>query len=145
MWAYLATGGLWESTDFGSHWTRVREGNVLFPVAVRADSATRLLGVDVSGVVTSLDGGRSWEPLSGPPTSPIIALAASTDGSIVYAGSPDGLFRSGDGGRSWTPSPYKGSAFAVAASADGRVVALVSRETEFFRSEDGGVTWSGPD
>ena len=33
MWAYLAIGGLWESIDSGAHWTRVREDNVLFPVA----------------------------------------------------------------------------------------------------------------
>jgi photosystem II stability/assembly factor-like uncharacterized protein len=144
MWAYLATGGLWESTDFGSHWTRVREDNVLFPVAVRAGSTTRLLGVDVNGLVASPDGGRSWQPLSKPPTYPLTALAASADGTVLYAGAPDGLFRSGDGGRSWVPTAYEGSAFAVATTADGRVVGVVSRETEFFRSDDGGATWPGP-
>jgi photosystem II stability/assembly factor-like uncharacterized protein len=144
MWAYLATGGLWETTDFGSHWTRVREDNVLFPVAVRAGSATRLLGIDVNGLVSSSDGGRSWQPLSMPPTYPMTAFAASADGMVLFAGSPDGLFRSGDGGRSWAPTAYAGSAFAVATTVDGGVVAVVSRETEFFRSDDGGATWHGP-
>jgi photosystem II stability/assembly factor-like uncharacterized protein len=144
MWAYLAIGGLWESTDFGSHWTRVREDNVLFPVAVRADSQTTLIGVDVSGLVASSDGGRSWQPLTSPPTFPMTAFAASTDGTVLYAGSSNGLFRSGDGGRSWAATAYDGSAFAVATTADGGVVALVSRETEFFRSDDGGATWPGP-
>lgn len=144
MWAYLATGGLWESTDFGAHWSRVREDNVVFPVALRPGAATTLLGVDASGLVSSPDGGRSWSTLGAPATYPMTSLAATPDGSTIYAGSPDGLFRSGDGGRTWSATGYKGSAFAIATSADGKTVALVSRETDFFRSNDGGATWPGP-
>lgn len=144
MWAYLATGGLWESGDFGGHWTRVREDNVLFPVAVADGTGTRLLGVDATGLVTSIDGGRAWASLGTPPTYPMTSLAATSDGRTIYAGSPDGLFRSDDGGRSWAATAYQGSAFAVATSTDGRIVAIVSRETEFFRSPDRGATWPGP-
>ncbi len=144
MWAYLATGGLWESTDFGAHWTRVREDNVLYPTAVSAGGITRLFGVDVNGLNVSDDGGRTWTLLGAPPTYPMTGFAASADGSIVYAGAPDGLYRSGDGGRSWGKTGYDGSAFAVATSADGQTVAVVSRETEFYRSVDGGSTWPGP-
>lgn len=144
MWAYLATGGLWESTDFGAHWARVREDNVIYPLAVRDGSSTRLLGVDGSGMVTSTDGGRTWATLGSPPTFPMTSLAATPDGRTIYAGAPDGLFRSDDGGRTWSATSYKGSAFAVATSADGQTVAVVSRETEFFRSSDRGATWSGP-
>lgn len=144
MWAYLATGGLWESEDFGRHWDRVRDDNVLFPLAVRAGSLTRLLGVDASGLVTSDDGGRSWSTLSTPETFPMTALAATPDGRVIYAGSPDGLFRSPDGGRTWIATGYRGAAFAIATTDDGETVAVVSRETAFFRSSDGGSTWPGP-
>lgn len=144
MWAYLATGGLWESTDAGAHWVQVRPDNVLFPLAVREGSATRLLGVDASGLVTSTDGGRTWTPRGSPPTYPMTSLAATPDGRTVYAGAPDGLFRSDDGGRTWAATAYKGSAFAVATSTDGTSVAVVSRETEFFRSSDRGSSWPGP-
>jgi len=143
MWAYLAVGGLWESTDFGAHWTRVREDNVLFPFAVRQGSTTALLGIDATGLVGSSDGGRSWVTIGRPPTYPMTSLAATLDGGTIYAGSPDGLFRSVDGGRTWTDTAYRGSAFATATSADGKTVVLVSRETEFFRSDDGGTTWPG--
>lgn len=143
MWAYLATGGLWESLDFGARWTQVRADNVVFPTAV-VDGTTRLLGVDARGLVTSTDGGRTWTSLSMPPTYPMTGLAASADGGIVYAGASDGLFRSSDGGRSWTRTGYTGSVFAITTSPDGRTVAVVSRETEFFRSADGGATWPGP-
>ncbi|OGN86693.1 MAG: hypothetical protein A2X23_04905 [Chloroflexi bacterium GWC2_73_18] len=144
MWAYVATGGLWESTDFGAHWVEVRADNVLFPLAVRDGSATRLLGVDTTGLVTSSDDGRTWATLGAPPTYPMTSLAASADGQTVYAGAPDGLFRSDDGGRTWSPTGYRGSAFAVATTPDGGTVAVVNRETEFHRSADRGSTWPGP-
>jgi len=144
MWAYLATGGLWESTDHGAHWARVRQDNILFPLAVGGGAETRLLGVDATGLAASDDGGRTWGPLSTPETYPMTALAATADGRIVYAGSPDALYRSEDGGGTWSKTGYLGSAFAIATTPGGRTVAVVSRETEFFRSDDGGATWPGP-
>jgi photosystem II stability/assembly factor-like uncharacterized protein len=144
MWAYLATGGLWESTDFGVHWTRVRDDNILYPTAVRVGATTRLLGVDANGLNRSDDGGRTWTAIGSPPTYPMTSFAASSDGSTVYAGSTDGLFRSGDGGATWAKTAYDGSAFALTTSPDGEFVALVSRGTEFFRSSDAGRTWRGP-
>lgn len=144
MWAYLATGGLWTSSDYGARWTRVREDNVLFPLAVGGPAGTRLLGVDATGLVASDDGGETWTPLTSPETFPLTALVATPDGRTIYAGSPDGLFRSEDGGKSWSSTAYRDSAFAVATTPDGRIVAVVSQETEFFRSDDGGATWPGP-
>lgn len=144
MWAYLATGGVWESTDAGARWIRVRDDNVLFPLAVRGDEGTRLLGVDANGLVASDDGGRTWRKLGSPPTHPMTALTSTTDGTTIYAGSPDGLFRSDDVGRTWTNTNFSGSPFAIATSADGATVAIVARTTEFFRSSDGGESWPGP-
>lgn len=144
MWAYLATGGLWESTDSGVQWTRVREDNVVFPLAIMRAGATRLLGVDSTGLVASDDGGRTWVTLGAPPTYPMTALTATPDGATIYAGSPDGLFRSADGGVTWQKSTLNGAPFAIATSADGMTVALVAQSTEFFRSTDGGETWPPP-
>jgi photosystem II stability/assembly factor-like uncharacterized protein len=79
-----------------------------------------------------------------PETYPMTSLAATPDGAIVYAGSPDGLYSSSDGGRTWAATGYRGSAFAIATTAAGQTVAVVSGETEFFRSSDGGATWAGP-
>ena len=144
MWAALATGGLWESSNFGIDWTRVREDTVVFPVAVRAGSTTKLIAIDAAGLEASDDGGRTWVPLPTPPTYPMTAFTATPDGVILYAGSLDTLYRSDDAGQSWTATGYKGSAFALATSDDGRTVAVVSQQTEFFRSSDGGRTWPGP-
>ena len=144
MWAYLATGGLWESADFGAHWSEVRADNVLFPLAVRDGAVTRLLGVDATGLVTSSDGGRTWASLATPPTYPMTSLAATPDGRTLDAGTLDGLFRSDDAGQTWKATAYRGSAFAIATTPDGATVAVVNRETEFFRSPDRGSTWPGP-
>jgi len=144
MWAYLATGGLWESADFGRRWVEVRQDNVLFPLAVRGQAGTRLLGVDQSGLVASDDGGATWTSLTTPETFPMTALAATPDGRVIYAGSSKEIFRSQDGGRDWSPTSYRGSAFAIATTPDGLTLGVVSRETEFFRSPDGGATWPGP-
>jgi photosystem II stability/assembly factor-like uncharacterized protein len=144
MWAALATGGLWESSDFGIHWERVSEDNVLLPIATRSANTTRLIAIGVGGLEASDDGGRSWRSIPTPPTYPMTALAATPDGKIMYAGSLDRLYRSDDAGRSWSATSYKGSAFAIATSDDGGTVALVSQDTEYFRSTDGGQTWPGP-
>ena len=144
MWAYLAIGGLWESTNFGANWTRVREDNVVYPLAVRVGQSTRLIGVDASGLVASDDGGRTWANLASPEAYPVTALTGTADGRVLLAGSPNGLFRSDDGGRSWTTTPYVGSAFAIATDNEGMTVALVSQETDFYRSIDGGQSWPAP-
>ncbi len=144
MWAYPATGGLWRSADGGATFTEVRTDNLLFPTAVASGSSTRLLGIDVTGLVESVDGGRTWTALGTPPTYPMTALAASGDGRVLYAGAQDGLYRSVDGGGSWSATSYGGSVFALAASADGQTVILVDRATDVYRSDDGGETWPGP-
>ncbi len=141
MWTYLATGGLWESIDGGAQWTRVREDNVAFPFAIVRGGATRLLGVDATGLVASDDGGRTWAAVGTPPTYPMTAVAATPDGETIYAASPEGLFRSADGGATWRKTTFAGAPFAIATSPDGMTVALVDQSTEFFRSADGGQTW----
>jgi hypothetical protein len=74
------------------------------------------------------------------PCSP--APGATTESQLRrHCSRPDP--RSDDGGRSWAVKGLEGSAFAVATSTDGRAVAVVSRETEFFRSLDGGNSRPG--
>ena len=144
MWAYLATGGLWESGDGGLTWELVQQENVLFPVAVRAAGATRLFGVMANGLASSDDGGRTWQGIATPEVYPIASLAATTDGSVLVAGGQGGLARSGDGGATWSKLSFDGQPAAIAVTAEGQSIGIVTRSTEFFRSDDGGQTWPGP-
>jgi len=144
MWAYLATGGLWESLDAGRAWQRVQQQNILFPVAVAAPFGTRLFGATAEGLASSDDGGRTWRNNATPELYPIAALAVTSDGRVLVAGGADGLARSDDGGASWSKHPFQGQPGAVAVTAGGRTIALVTRSAEFFRSDDGGQSWPGP-
>lgn len=144
MWAYLATGGLWESRDGGLTWERVQEQNILFPVAVGGAPETRLFGVTVNGLASSDDGGRSWRAVATPELYPIAALAATADGSVLIAGGPGGLARSNDGGTSWSNLPFDDQPAAIAVTARGQTIGIVTRSTEFLRSDDGGRSWPGP-
>lgn len=145
MWAYLATGGVYESGDGGSHWQQVYQGHIPFLFAYRTPVGTSLIGIDPgSGVVTSGDGGRAWTSDGYPPDAPVYSLSATTDGRTVLLGGPHGLFRSDDGGHRWRPTALMDPPFAMAVSDDGKSVAAVSRATDFYRSSDGGLSWPGP-
>ena len=144
MWAYLATGGLWQSLDAGRTWERVQDENVLLPVAVSTPAGPRLFGLTAAGLSSSNDGGRTWQPGATPELYPIASLAATPDGAALVAGGPGGLARSDDGGASWSTIPFEGEPAAIAVTAAGNTIAIVTRSTEFYRSDDGGRTWPGP-
>ena len=144
MWAYLAIGGLWASSDGGLTWELVHQDNVLFPVAAVGASGTRLFGVIPEGLASSDDDGRSWRSLATPALYPIASIAATADGSVLVAGGPDGLARSDDGGASWSKLPFDDEPAAIAVTGGGQTIAVVTRSTDVFRSDDGGRTWPAP-
>lgn len=144
MWAYLAGGGVYESTDGGVTWSMAYEGDVIHLTALRADGVDVLLGVSpFEGLVRSMDGGRTWRGSGAPPASPVTSLAATTDGRIVILGGPDGLHRSDDGGASWRQILKAPTILAAAISDDGLTIAVVDEGTILYRSSDGGATWPG--
>ena len=80
----------------------------------------------------------------------VLALAASADGSVVYAASDSGMYRSADGGATWAeqkPGIAGAAAIAVDGGSVNTVYAAVGNfggETTggFYKSTDGGYTWS---
>jgi photosystem II stability/assembly factor-like uncharacterized protein len=145
MWAYIAGGGLYSSTDGGTRWSEAYTGDIVGLVAVSDDGADVLLGVDpFAGLIRSVDGGVTWTSAGTLPTSPVASLAATPDGRTILLGGTDGLYRSDDGGATWPRVLQTGTILATAISDDGDVLGAVTEETAFFRSDDGGASWPGP-
>jgi photosystem II stability/assembly factor-like uncharacterized protein len=145
MWAYLAEGGVYETTDGGATWAKVYDGHIPFMTAVQDAGGVALLGIEpFSGFARSADGGRTWQALSQPEAYPTYGLAATPDGKVAILGATDALLRSEDGGRTWSKITLPDTPFAIALSPDGQTIAVITKSTDLYRSDDGGRTWPGP-
>lgn len=143
-WTFAVGFGLFETSDAGRHWQLRQSGNWGALIAYRDGATTELVAVGPEGLVRSSDGGAGWTALAYP-GAPLAALAASTDGGVLYAATSAGLKRSTDGGASWSDTGFASPALSVAvASDDPMVVALVDQSTRFYRSPDGGASWPAP-
>jgi uncharacterized protein (TIGR03437 family) len=79
----------------------------------------------------------------------VTAFAASSDGSVIYASSDSGLYRSADGGDTWTQQ-MPGLAGANSIAVDGgsvntlyaAVAPNVPQPGGLYKSSDGGSTWT---
>lgn len=116
------------------------------------------------GVFKTTDGGRSWKQVlfAGERAAVADMCAAPGDGRVVYAttwtrsfgpggrrgGNEDGqIFKSTDGGSTWSavagkglPESRRGRIGVAVAAGDGRVYAIMNQG--FFRSDDGGESWT---
>jgi hypothetical protein len=117
LYAAIAQGGLWKSTDTGKSWTSIGDnlpigsmgavgwtpakGGTLIAATGDMAFSNDYAGV---GVFTSTDEGRSWTKATGVPDGALsFHLAVDpTNPSVVYYASGFGLFRSTDAGRSFT-------------------------------------------
>ncbi len=168
-------GGAWRSSDGGTNWTHVDEINTAVTRDVffdpqdssiliatgRSNGSTTTPG----GVWVSSNGGTSWtQPATAIP--PCTSQPTFWSGAIpndpaahvnVYIGTSCGIAISGDSGGTWThvdPCTSADAAwctgsksyFDVVAQVVGGMVQLdVCGDEGFFRSTDGGTTWSAPD
>lgn len=139
-----ATARLLLSQDGGRSWTeRVSPGEII-DLAANPGDARDLIATTNSGLVTSEDGGRTWDTLGFER-----ALLAWPDERTLYLLGADGeMYASADGGRSLTPRGRVGSApAALFADRDGTLYVALRDQTVRV-SRDGGTTWtvrSSPD
>jgi photosystem II stability/assembly factor-like uncharacterized protein len=124
------------------------------------DPDTLYAGTTDEGLFKSVDGGGSWEGLSGIEYPRVTAVAVSPADRAVYAGTePSALFVSQDGGDSWRelgemgklpsrptwsfpPRPWTSHVRAIALSyADPGLVVVGIELGGVLRSTDGGETW----
>ncbi len=117
VYAAVATGGVWKSTDKGAHWKSVGDslptqvvGSVAWTpanggtlIALTGDNSFGHLSYEGFGVYYSLNDGRSWKHATGVPDE-AMGFKISVDPTNpkeVYAATGAGLFRSTNGGKSF--------------------------------------------
>lgn len=134
--------GLIRSDDAGRSWEPISLlGEADFHV-LRA-RGRRIYGFDATHarLLTSADGGRSWEQRT-PPAAVIDLAVDPHDALSVVASTEAGIFGSGDAGRTWRPtSPDRAGLLAWTPAA----LILVDGRGEVHVSSDGGLGSSASD
>ncbi len=94
-------------------------------------------------LLTSGDGGDTWDVRDVPAVSELAYLATQSDGTLVAASDQGDLLQTTDTGVSWTPlaaGPWASNVTALVCAPDDAI--LVGTGTEgVFRSADDGQTW----
>ncbi len=117
VFASVATGGLFSSSDAGAHWTSIGEnlptqliGSVGYSpagggtlVVVTGDGSFGRYSLEGAGVYRSTDKGKSWQRATGAPSDAFGFRVAVDDSNpnVIYAATGAGLFRSDDAARSF--------------------------------------------
>jgi uncharacterized repeat protein (TIGR01451 family) len=168
-------GGIWRSTNGGQNWSHVNDVPLTISRDVTYDpqdasiliATGQYLGrtAELGGIWRSTDGGASW---SKPATSiPGCTTETSAWGiaipndpvehTNVFVGTTCGIAMSDDSGATWShvdPCDALDAGFCAAARTywdvearvvGGQVQVDACSDEGFFRSTDGGTTWSAPD
>jgi uncharacterized protein (TIGR03437 family) len=111
-----------------------------------------LIAATSAGVFRSTDSGATWSLAnSGLPSLAEAVAMDPTNSSNAYAVAVDGrIFRTTEGGASWLagaitlrnfPSSIIGAQIAVHSAHPSTIFALTGNSSQFFRSDDAGVSW----
>lgn len=96
---------LYRSDDGGEHWRPLQIGapGILTVYQLPSDPKTIIVGTEDDGVLTSFDGGVSWQRGAQIPKTAIYGVSSTSTGSNVYAGGfRSGFWKSEDKGKSWS-------------------------------------------
>jgi len=157
---YAAGGDAVSVVEDGSVETGLRERGARCLAVDLEDPDTLYVGTSDEGLFKSVDGGKSWDGLSGIEHPRVTAVVVSPLDGAVYAGTePSALFVSRDGGASWReleemrnlpsqptwsfpPRPWTSHVRAIAPSyADPDLIVVGIELGGVLRSTDGGETW----
>lgn len=136
--------GFQKSEDGGSSWEKVSNG-LNGPVdfhamAVSPINPDLVFGWYQGNLQRSSDGGKTWVKFTTP--APYVALAGDTnDENVVYATSPQGLFKSQNKGEAWEPL-LDGFVAAIAIHpTDSQTLFISSEKLGLAKSNNGGEDW----
>lgn len=138
--------GLIKSSDGGKTWetvSKILEPPVDFhAMTVSKQNPDTIIGFDsgARGLFKTVDAGINWETLEYPEY--ISALAISPDESeLLFAGTGNGIFKSGDGGTWIHLNTYKGLQVLALAFDDNGILFASVDSFGLVRSDDFGESW----
>jgi photosystem II stability/assembly factor-like uncharacterized protein len=141
LYAAIADRGLYHSTDAGASFALVSRdvgGNV---VSLLLTSSGELIASDSErGLLFTLDGGRSWEPLI---SVPLRGLAANPRSPRTILGGGPGVLISWDGGRSFKEVLHlpRGASSVAWAPSNADMAYALGLDGVLYRTVDRGQTW----
>ena len=141
--------GVYRSTDRGNTWIEANDGLSLQPdvwslVMDPVSPGIVYVGTYTDGVYKSLDGGLSWSRSSEGLTERwVLSLAINeTSPDVVYAGTPNGIFRSSDAGAHWSEtSMTRGPVRTLLVHPRRNGWVYAGGDMGVYGSRDGGVLW----
>lgn len=144
-------GKVWRTTDGGTHWDVVydnEEATSHWTVAISpSDPSRAYVGSQDGSLLTSLDGGATWNRLPAALPDAIGTLAVDPrDGTKLWAGSNGGIYQSTNGGVTWTkryPAQQPGfsQVVEVAVASSKPEIVLAATPEGVYRTGDGGASW----
>ncbi|MDG1334306.1 MAG: T9SS type A sorting domain-containing protein [Crocinitomicaceae bacterium] len=152
IYAGTATAGLWKSSDKGMNWTLVTRDldvNSVYAIAMDPNSSSTVYFGESNGKLwKSTDGGINWS-MTGDAGFQSMNMRVRDLKFIgintLLAATSNGLYRSVDGGANWT-EVHAGEHMEIEIKPNDPTilytVKLVGDKTEFYKSEDTGLTWT---
>ena len=141
LYAAVAGHGLYHSTDGGASFETTSEEVGASVVSLAFTNDGQLLASDSErGLLTSADGGRSWDQLM---TTRLLGLAVNPEGSGTILAAGPGVLLSWDGGRSFKQvlGIAEGAGSVAWAPSNADVGYALGLDGVLYRTFDRGTTW----
>ncbi|MEE8259580.1 MAG: hypothetical protein V3R14_01135 [Nitrospinaceae bacterium] len=142
------SGGLFVSQDAGDTWELAFEGSLAKRSRdvrfVRFSSKAHSLYIGTAGgIFKSTDGGKHWDKKwEGTLPSPLSLVSLDTDPEFIYAGTPDGLYKSYNKGITWIHDTTPDETVRQLLVDPGNTTHIyMGTARHIFVSPDGGDTW----
>jgi photosystem II stability/assembly factor-like uncharacterized protein len=159
LWAGAADGGVWKTTDRGSHWTAVMDNENAITMGALAidpqkpdviyagtgEMTSNIDGYTGAGIFKSVDGGATWRGLGLTNIGAFCRILVHPQNSnLIFAGATKnngGFYRSTDGGQTWTRTLDQQIADVTLNPSNQGEVWASTMSKGIYRSTDGGLTF----